>query len=97
MTRDETLRLLRTHWPRLEAEFGVRALAIFGSVARDSGSETSDVDLLVEFGRPTGYFGLVRLQLYLERLLGRKVDLGTPGSLRPAMRRRVESEAVSVA
>jgi predicted nucleotidyltransferase len=51
-------------------QFGVKSLALFGSVARDEAGAASDVDLLVEFDRPTGYFGLVRLQLFLQQLLG---------------------------
>jgi hypothetical protein len=97
MTRDETLRILRMNWKQLQEQFAVRSLLVFGSVARNEATDTSDVDLLVEFGRPTGYFGLVRLQLFLEDLLSCAVDLGTPASLRPAMRKRIAREAIRVA
>jgi uncharacterized protein len=95
--RDEVVRILREHREKLAREFGVQSLMLFGSVARDEARSTSDVDLLVELNRPTGYFGLVRLQLFLEQLLGNTVDLGTPGSLRPAMRQRIDKEAIRVA
>jgi predicted nucleotidyltransferase len=97
MKREEAVRILREHAEELRGQFAVRSLALFGSVARDEAKLTSDVDLLVEFNRPTGYFGLVRLQLFLERLLGCQVDLGTPGSLRPTMRQRIDKEAIRVA
>lgn len=97
MRRDEVLRILQQNRETLAQQFGVQSLRLFGSVARDQARSTSDVDLMVEFSRPTGYFGLVRLQLFLEQLLGRAVDLGTPGSLRPAMRRRIDQEAIRVA
>jgi predicted nucleotidyltransferase len=97
MKRDQVIRTLRAHRPALAEQFGVKSLALFGSVARNEATAESDVDLLVEFDRPTGYFGLVRLQLFLQDLLGCEVDLGTPGSLRPAMRARVEKEAILVA
>src|SRR5947207_11859165 len=96
MRRDEVLTILKAQQPRLRAEFGVTSLALFGSVARDEAGPDSDVDLLVEFDRPTGYFGLVRLQLFLQEVLGRAVDLGTPGSLRPALRERVRRETIHV-
>jgi uncharacterized protein len=86
MKKDEVLRILRTNEATLRRDYFVKSLALFGSVARDEAGPDSDVDLLVEFARPTGYFGLVRLQLLLEQLLGCEVDLGTPGSLRPTMR-----------
>jgi len=97
MTRDDVLRILGQRRDQLRQQFGVKSLALFGSVARDEAAGTSDVDLLVEFDRPTGYFGLVRLELFLREILGSEVDLGTPGSLRPKMRERVAKEAIDVA
>jgi uncharacterized protein len=97
MKRDELLSIVAQHLPRLRNEHGIKTLTLFGSVARNEAQPGSDVDLLVEFDRPTGYFGLVRLQLFLESLLGTPVDLGTPMSLRPDMRERIEQEAVRVA
>jgi predicted nucleotidyltransferase len=96
MKRDEVLRLLSEHREELN-EFGVKRLAIFGSVARDEAGPESDVDLLVEFdGRPVGLFEVVDLQHYLEDLLGCKVDLGTFRSLKQRLRERVLDEAVDV-
>jgi len=51
MKRDEVLALLRGYRAELE-EYGVKSLAIFGSVARNEETDRSDVDILVEFGRP---------------------------------------------
>ena len=96
MTRNETLQLLRTNWRRLQDQFGVRSLSLYGSVARAEEQPTSDVDLLVEFDRPTGYFGLVRLQNYLQGLLGCHVDLGTTAGLRTGVRERAIEEAIRV-
>jgi predicted nucleotidyltransferase len=97
MKRDHVVATLRSHEEKLRNQFFVRSLALFGSVARDEAGPASDIDLLVEFDRPTGYFGLVRLQLFLEEVLGAPVDLGTPGSLRPGMRERVRKETIRVA
>lgn len=97
MRRDEILRMLREAHPDLAARFGVRSLSLFGSVARGEDGPESDVDLLVDFDRPTGYFGLFRLQRHLEELLGGRVDLGTAGSLKAPLRDEVLSEAIRVA
>jgi predicted nucleotidyltransferase len=96
MKRDAVLAVLGAQREQLRSEYGVKSLALFGSVARDEAGPKSDVDLLVEFDRPTGYFGLVRLQLRLQELLGCEVDLGTPRSLRPTMRQRIDKEAIRV-
>jgi predicted nucleotidyltransferase len=95
MTSNEVLQTLAAHRSVL-SEHGVKSLRLFGSVARDEATDQSDVDLLVEFSRPTGLFGLVRLQRYLEELLGREVDLGTTGSLKPRIRDRVLRECIDV-
>ena len=75
---------------------GVTSLTLFGSVARDEATPGSDVDLLVEFGRPVGLFQLVALKRQLEEILGCSVDLGTPDTLRPELRERVLQESVVV-
>lgn len=96
MHRDDILRILRDHREELQTH-GVRSLALFGSAARDEAGPNSDVDLLVEFSQPVGLFEVVRLQLRLEALLGRKVDLVTPDALRTTMRARILSEAIHAA
>lgn len=97
MKRDEVMKVLSGHSDELHQRFGVKSLALFGSVARDEANDASDVDLLVEFDRPTGLFGLIRLQQYLEKLLSCKVDVGTAAGLRPRVRQRVLQEALRVA
>lgn len=96
MRRDEVLTLLRAERETLARQFGVKSLALVGSVARDEATPASDVDVLVEFDRPTGMFGLLRLQYHLEELLGCEVDVGTLGGLRPAVRASFEAEAIRV-
>lgn len=95
MQRDAVLELLRAHRADLE-RLGVKSLALFGSTARNEATPMSDVDLLVEFARPVGLFEFIDVQNYLEELLESRVDLGTPGSIRPRLRERVLREAVYV-
>lgn len=97
MTREQVLRILRQQKTELAENFGVESLSLFGSTARDQATPGSDVDLLVEFNRPVGYLGLFALQDHLESLLGCKVDLGTPNSLKRRIRARVIGECVRVA
>ncbi len=91
-TRDQIMALLREHLPYLSARYGVKRIGLFGSYARGVQSESSDVDLLVEFDRPIG-LDFVELADYLERLLGCKVDLLTPSGVQ---RIRVESVRESI-
>ena len=87
---------LRAQRTLLES-YGVSSLSLFGSVARGEAGEDSDVDLLVEFSRPIGFFEFVRLKHALEEILGRRVDLATPRSLKPQLRDRILKEAVRAA
>jgi len=70
-------------------------LALFGSVLRDDFNPESDVDVLVEFvpGTRVGLIRLARLELELEEILGRKVDLNTPGFLGKHYREQILAEA----
>ncbi len=97
MKQEIVLQLLKQRNAELVKQFGVKSLSLFGSVARDEATTNSDMDLLVEFDRPVGYFGLFALQDYLEKLLGCPVDLGTPDSLKPRIRERVMGELIRVA
>lgn len=93
MKRDEALRLLREHQTEL-AEYHVKSLAIFGSVARNEAQPDSDIDVLVEFSEPVGMFHFMRVKRQLELLLGIEVDLATPDIIRESMRPQVLSEAI---
>lgn len=97
MQQERLLQILKQKNAELTNKFGVKSLLLFGSVARNEAVSTSDVDLLVEFNRPVGYFGLFALQDYLEELLGCPVDLGTPDSLKPYIKERVMGELIRVA
>lgn len=88
MKQDGVLQILKQKNAEMTKQFGVKSL-LFGSVARNEATPASDVDLLVEFNRPVGYFGLFALQDYLEKLLGCLVGLGTPDSLKLYIEDRV--------
>lgn len=76
--------------------YGVQKLSLFGSAIHGDFGPDSDVDLLVEFqpDQQVGYFRLTELQLALEDVIGRKVDLRTPGELSRYFREQVMQEAV---
>jgi uncharacterized protein len=96
MRRARALEIIAEHEAELRA-MGVRTLSIFGSVARDQATPKSDVDVLVEFDRPVGYFHLFDVQDRLEMFLGCKVDLVTRGGLRSELRDQILAEAVRAA
>jgi uncharacterized protein len=97
MKRLDVLRILTEQQDELKTHYHVSSLLLFGSYARDEANADSDIDLLVEFSQPTGLFQFIELQQKLETLLGCKVDLGTPRSLKSAIKDQVLQEAIRVA
>jgi len=74
--------------------YGASNIRVFGSVARHDAGEASDIDLLVDLEPGRTLFDLGGLSYDLERLLGRRVDVATPGLLRARIRSRILQEAV---
>ncbi|HEC03196.1 MAG TPA: DNA polymerase subunit beta [Phycisphaerales bacterium] len=97
MERQVVLRQLRNHIGQIRQRFSVRALAIFGSVARDDAADGSDVDVMVVFEGKAGFDLFMELKFYLEDLLGTQVDLVTDKALRPQVRQAIEQEMIHVA
>lgn len=96
MEKSKVIQALAEHKPVLVKRYGITRLALFGSTARDSATDSSDIDILVGFeGSATSqrYFGV---QFYLEDLLGNPVDLVTEKALRQELRSYIEREAINV-
>ena len=83
--RDEILQLAARH--------GAHNVRVFGSVARGEVTKDSDVDLLVDMEPECSLLDMVSLQVALQELLGRRVDVVTEASVYWLIRRRVLREA----
>ena len=92
----ETLREKKPEIDRIAGRHGARNVRVFGSVARGETTETSDVDLLVEWEAGRGLLDHVHLVQDLERLLGRRVEAGTAESLHWYVRDRILKEATPI-
>ena len=79
---------------RLAETYGVSHVRIFGSVARRTTDEQSDIDFLVEMEPGKTLFDPGGFAYDLEKLLGRRVDVCTIPLLREPIRSRVVTEAV---
>ena len=80
----------------LNQRVGVSHLALFGSTARDSATQNSDVDILVDFDGVATSQRYFSVQFYLEDLLSCSVDSVTEKALRPELRSYIEREAIDV-
>lgn len=73
----------------------IRKLSVFGSAVCEQLTPDSDIDLLVEFeeDQTPGLFSIVRMEMELAEMLGRKVDLRTPEDLSRYFRDEVVKNA----
>lgn len=89
--------LLKTHREDILAiaeRHGASNVRIFGSVVRGEAAPDSDIDILIDLERGRSLLDHAQLQVDLEALLGRKVDVVTEKGLRPHIRDRVLQEAI---
>lgn len=97
MSRTELNRIMKivdSNDELLENDYHVKKLGVFGSVARGNQKKSSDVDILVEFSKPVGFFQFIKLEDYLSKILSRKVDLVTKNALKPAIKAQILKEMI---
>jgi len=88
ITRNYILLKLKELKPTLKKEFAVREIGLFGSFSDETSSEESDIDLLVELERPIGW-KFFSLELYLEKVFNRRVDLVTKSALKEPIKNTI--------
>ncbi|MBM4349215.1 MAG: nucleotidyltransferase family protein [Deltaproteobacteria bacterium] len=93
-TKDQILEVLRGLMPELEERYKVKTIGLFGSALRGEQSSKSDIDVLVEFRNPIGFFKFLELEEFLSERLGGKVDLVSKKALKPDIGRIILAEAV---
>jgi uncharacterized protein len=97
MSRKMVLSKLRKNIRVIRRQFAVKGLSVFGSVARNQATRSSDIDVLVEFKDKATFDLFMDLKFYLEDILGVKVDLVTDKAIRPEIRKSIEQEMINVA
>ncbi len=87
-TKETIIVCLRQNFAHLKEQYHVKRIGLFGSFATETATESSDVDLVVEFEQPIG-LKFVDLCDYLESCLGRKVDVLTAAGVASIRNRSV--------
>ena len=96
LDREEAIRLLGNCKQGIAGKYGITALGLFGSVARNKATETSDADVVVQ-SDTVDLFTLVHIKEELEAAFNRPVDvLHYRSRMNPYLKRRIEQEAVYV-
>jgi uncharacterized protein len=92
MERDRAIDILQPHAAEARG-LGATALYLFGLTARDEARERSNVDYDPE---KFSFVELIRLRESLAHALGHAADLTTRRALHPALKARIEREAIRV-
>jgi predicted nucleotidyltransferase len=93
---DAIKRKTRALLPHLVTVYGVKRLYLFGSIARNDATDTSDIDLLVEFEKVPDLLTFIDLEEYLSKQLRRKVDLVPKRKLHPLIKQDILKEAIAI-
>jgi len=84
--------ILRERREELARDYGVAEIGVFGSCVRAETDNNSDIDILVEFDHPIGFFKFLELEERLGEWLGAQVDLVTKAALKPHIGRHILNE-----
>ena len=85
--------ILKKYKKKIENDYAIEKIGIFGSYAKGNQTESSDIDIIVEF-RDSTYDNFIELAFYLEKLYGKKIDLITVKGLSPYILPSVEKEVI---
>ncbi len=77
--------------PTLKKEYAVKEIGLFGSFSDGTNTEDSDIDLIVELEKPIGW-KFFSLELYLESVFNRKIDLVTKNSIKEQLKDSILSQ-----
>ena len=94
MTKEEILNIIREQRNFLEEKYAVRKIGLFGSYAKGTSTEKSDIDFYVVFSKKR-LDNMTGLWLYLEKAFGKKVDIiYDHPRLRRGLKAQIESEVL---
>ncbi len=95
---EEVKAILKEHKTEVVQKYRVREIGIFGSFVRGKQKQRSDVDILVEFDPRNipGLLKLIELEMYLEKLLRKKVDVVIKSGIRPELKRGILKEVIYI-
>ena len=96
MNKHEIRKKINTQLSFLKNKYHIKRMGIFGSAVRNDWKKESDIDILVEFDSPIGFFDFIRLENFLSQILHQKVDLVSKKALKPAIKEDVLKETIYV-
>ena len=97
MKRESVIEILRDHKKVLQQKYGVIKIGVFGSYARNQQRADSDIDIAIEIIKEKkNLHNFLSIKRELERILGKKVDLGIESTLKPIIKEYVSKDIIYV-
>lgn len=96
MSKEEIKNKLNENKALLQDKYHIKKMGLFGSVARGEEGVKSDIDILVEFSAPIGFFDFIRLENFLSKLLNGKVDLVSKKAVKPFLQKYIQKDLIYV-
>jgi len=93
---EDLLERFRALKPHLKKRYRANQIELFGSNIRGQQTESSDIDVLVDFAEEADLLDLTGLAIFLEKELQRKVDVVPKRALREELRESILREAINV-
>ena len=93
MDKTEILKFLKEHKSELQDKFGIQKIALFGSYAKDTAHEMSDIDIVIET-KEKDFFIRDDLREYLEEHFKKSVDVGYFDSFREFYKQKIQKELI---
>jgi uncharacterized protein len=96
MSRNEIISILKEYKKQAAEQYGIKALGIFGSVARDEAREDSDVDVVIKFDTPS-LIAMSHIRQDIEEALHKHVDIiHYRDRMNRVLKQRIDQEAYYV-
>jgi len=96
MQRELAIRLLEIFKEQNRQKYGIEAIGLFGSVARDEAKSSSDVDICIKT-KKADLFAMVHIKEELQELMSSDIDIvRVREKMNPFLKNRIEKEAIYV-
>lgn len=95
LSKTEIENTLQQIKPVLADKFHVSRIGYFGSYVNEQQTNSSDLDLLVEFSQPVGW-GFFTLERFLEQTFGIPVDLVTKNALKERIKETILNQVIYI-
>lgn len=93
MDKTEIIKFLKEHKSELQEKFGIQKIALFGSYAKDTAHDMSDIDIAIET-KEKDFFIRDDLREYLEEHFKKSVDVGYIDSFREFYKQKIQKELI---